>query len=305
MDIEFLLWLEKMRTPALDALFLAVTKLGEEAVLIALICALYWCVNKRLAQFMIFNFFFGFMLNQLLKITFCVKRPFLRDARLKPVPQALKTATGYSFPSGHTADAVASYGSLAVWFRKKRLVSVLFALLVLLIGFSRMYLGVHTPQDVAVSLAAGALVMALTAWCASVLRRNPAADAPLAAAGVAVCLAAVVYALVKPYPAGTDETLTADVFKTAGASMGMLMGWLFERRKVNFSTRAPLTRQLIKFAGGIAVVALLMALKSLLNAALGLRFGGFTRYALIAFFAMGLWPYLFTRLFGRAENLRG
>ena len=136
MDIEFLLWLEKMRTPALDALFLAVTKLGEEAVLIALICALYWCLNKRLAQFMIFNFFFGFMLNQLLKITFCVKRPFLRDARLKPVPQALKTATGYSFPSGHTADAVASYGSLAVWFRKKRLVSALFALLSMAIVLS-------------------------------------------------------------------------------------------------------------------------------------------------------------------------
>ena len=82
-----------------------------------------------------------------LKITFRIPRPWVLDPQFQAVPSAIPAATGYSFPSGHTQSGTALYGSLAL-STKKKWQSIVAVLIFLLIAFSRMYLGCHTPKDV-------------------------------------------------------------------------------------------------------------------------------------------------------------
>ena len=109
------------------------------------------------------------MTSEVLKNVFQRTRPEL--APLVPAP-------GYSFPSGHALMSAAFYGFLAyLLFRhcpspllKWSLVSLL-TLLVLAIGFSRVYLGVHYLSDVLAGFAAGGFLLSVTVLCFEILQR--------------------------------------------------------------------------------------------------------------------------------------
>ena len=103
---------------------------------------------------------FRLYINQLLKAVFLIPRPWVIDPEFTIVEAARAGATGYSFPSGHTQSAVCVLGMLALWVRD-RVFTVLCVLGILAVAFSRMYLGVHTPLDVGVSLVTGAATVAV------------------------------------------------------------------------------------------------------------------------------------------------
>ena len=103
--MAFLTFLEGMRTPFLDRLMQFITYFGQEIIIIAVICALYWCVDKRFAYMLGFTYFTAGLLVQSLKITFRVPRPWVLDPQFKAVARAVPGAPGYSFPSGHTQGA--------------------------------------------------------------------------------------------------------------------------------------------------------------------------------------------------------
>ena len=86
----------------------------------------------------------------------------MRSELIKPTKKAIKGAGGYSFPSSHTQSSASSYGAIAFVYRKKKAVCATFILLVLLVAFSRNYLGVHTPQDVIVAILEAIVVIYLT-----------------------------------------------------------------------------------------------------------------------------------------------
>lgn len=90
----------------------------------------------------------------------CAYKPWIRDGRITPVESANSGASGYSFPSGHTAKAMAVWGGLAVHdFKRNKPIASFLLLIILAVGFSRNYLGVHTPQDVIVSLILGGFIL--------------------------------------------------------------------------------------------------------------------------------------------------
>ena len=121
----------------------------------------FWCVSKREGYYLMIVGFFGTVINQFLKILCCVPRPWIKDPDFTNVESARAEATGYSFPSRHTQNAVATYGGIARYTRRGWL-RVVLVVLTVLIAFSRMYLGVHTPLDVGVAaVIAVALVFAL------------------------------------------------------------------------------------------------------------------------------------------------
>lgn len=200
-----LYWLEGLRNPLLDALFSLITRLGEETVFLLLAVTIFWCVDKRRGYYLLFVGFFGTIVNQAFKLAFRIPRPWVRDPAFTIVESARAQATGYSFPSGHTQVAVGTFGSLA-YATRRRSVRVLSIVAAVAVPISRLYLGVHTPLDVAVS-AAVALVLVLLLGRLLDGEETAAKHIPaLLGTGVLLTAAALLWALLYRFP--TEKTLS-------------------------------------------------------------------------------------------------
>lgn len=252
MDINYLILLQNLReatgnifTPFLEL----ITKLGETSVLMLAIGIIYWGFDKRKGIFLMFTLYANRVINGFIKITACVYRPWIRDARITPVPEAQADATGYSFPSGHTGNAVSIWGGISVdaqsSYKIPKALRIFFVILILLIAFSRNYLGVHTPQDVLTALVIGAVVLFAMVKLMPIIEEKPKGDIWALIVGVALCVVLILYATLKSYPVDyapdgsvivEGSKMAVDSYKTAGGAMGMLMGWFIERRFIKFST---------------------------------------------------------------------
>lgn len=290
--------LEGIRTPFLDALFGAVTYLGDEIVYMTLAVVVYWCFSKPLGYYILTSGFTGTILNQFMKITFRIPRPWVLDPEFEIVESAREAATGYSFPSGHTQNAFASFGSLAAW-TKRRTLRVLCIAAVILVAFSRMYLGVHTPLDVGVAFAMGlVLTLALLPLFRNI-EEHPGRMYGLIAGMIVLCVVYLLYVELWPFPAGVDAENLASArengYKLLGAASGMLLSFYLDRKYICFDVKAPLAGQILKCVLGLAIV---LAIKSGLKAPLAALLGGSgaadaARYFLIVLFAAGIWPMTF------------
>ena len=294
-NLSVLEWIQSTRTPFWDGFFSAITWLGEETILVPVFCVLFWCIHKSFGYRVSFAFFTGTFFNQLLKITFCIPRPWLLSQRLAPVEGAVEGATGYSFPSGHVAGSAGIYGGIA-WGWKKWAGRISLGLLVLLIAYSRLYLGVHTPLDVGVSLLLGILLLAVASGVMNFVEKRKNGDRVVLFCGGAACLAGLLYALVRTGQA-EDATLYHDAFKAVGGGLGYFIAWFLETRTIRFKEKAPLWFQGLKAVTGVLLLLLLQqGLKTPLTALLGEEFGHFLRYFLVIFFAIAGFPWLFTRM---------
>lgn len=296
--MDILYALEKIRTPFWNGVMSAVTQLGGEVIFIVAAVVVFWCVSKWEGYYLMTIAFCGTVLNQFLKLICRVPRPWVRDPNFTIVESARAEATGYSFPSGHTQNAIGLFGGMA-WWGGRRWVRLGLTALALIIAFSRMYLGVHTPADVGVSLVlAAALVLGLY----PLMRRaqeKPRYMGYVLAAMLVVSGAFVVFVETCGFPADMDaENLASGIgnaWKMLGAVAGMTLAWLLDRRYIHFETQAVWWVQVIKVAVGMA---LLLAIKSGLKAPLLALLGheglaGGVRYFLLVLVAGAVWPLVF------------
>ena len=301
-DEPVLMTFQSLRIPALTGVFLLLTEFGAETIQLPLIAFLYWCGKKRIAILIGISFFSGMVVNQLLKITFCVQRPFLRFENLAAVAEALPGASGFSFPSGHTAGAISVYGMIAM-LTEKRWLKVVMVSLIAAVGISRLYLGVHTPTDVLAAIVIGTLILIAVRIASRSLAANPALKNRFLLLGFALLLISMLYALLKPYPEGTGAFLRSDVMKTVGAALGGLIGFRVEESKLRFEAPKSWLGKILVFIPGIALtMALRVLLKAPLNAAFGELVGSFVRYVLITFWITALYPVLFGWTLRRAKQ---
>lgn len=296
--MDILYALEKIRTPFWNGVMSAVTQLGGEVIFIVAAVVVFWCVSKWEGYYLMTIAFCGTVLNQFLKLICRVPRPWVRDPNFTIVESARAEAMGYSFPSGHTQNAIGLFGGMARW-GGRRWVRLGLTALALVIAFSRMYLGVHTPADVGVSLVlAAALVLGLY----PLMRRaqeKPRYMGYVLAAMLVVSGAFVVFVEAYGFSADTDaENLASGIgnaWKMLGAVAGMTLAWLLDRRYIHFETQAVWWVQGIKVAVGMA---LLLAIKSGLKAPLLALLGheglaGGVRYFLLVLVAGAVWPLVF------------
>ena len=296
--MDILYALEKIRTPFWNGVMSAVTQLGGEVIFIVAAVVVFWCVRKWEGYYLMTVAFCGTVLNQFLKLICRVPRPWVRDPNFTIVESARAEATGYSFPSGHTQNAIGLFGGMARW-GGRRWVRLGLTALALIIAFSRMYLGVHTPADVGVSLVlAAALVLGLY----PLMRRaqeKPRYMGYVLAAMLVVSGAFVVFVETCGFPADMDaENLASGIgnaWKMLGAVAGMTLAWLLDRRYIHFETQAVWWVQVIKVAVGMA---LLLAIKSGLKAPLLALLGheglaGGVRYFLLVLVVGAIWPLVF------------
>ena len=180
MDIEYLLLLQNFREATHDFFSPFLMWISNFAVgfwPIAFACMIYWAFDRRAGKRILAGFGAGVLANGLLKLIFRIPRPWLRDDRVLPYGDSKTSATGYSFPSGHSTFATGLFGGIGWWQRKRsRILAVVFFACMLLTLFSRNYLGVHTPQDVIVGALSTVLMMFVAGKVEDWTDQNPRRD---------------------------------------------------------------------------------------------------------------------------------
>lgn len=291
--INFLKALAQIRSPFLDTLIQLVTRLGEELIIFGVICLFYWCIDKGIAYRLGFTFFASGIAVQGLKITCCIPRPWVIDPSFQIVESAREAATGYSFPSGHTQSATALYGT-AAFITKKKWLKVIFVLLALAVGFSRMYLGVHTYFDVGTALAITFAIAALICIFYDKIT-NERCDLYVLIALAAISVFLSVYAFILSSVGHCEWEQIDGCFKTGGAGLGFAVGYYLERRFVKFDPKnCTLPMQALKLVLGIAgalffksVVKLILPDNVIFD---------FIRYFMTIFWVAYLYPLIITKL---------
>lgn len=308
--METLYFLEKLRFPVLNELILLITRLGEETAFLVAALIVFWCVDKRKGYYVMSVGFIGTMLNQFLKLICQVPRPWVLDPGFTILEQAREAAAGFSFPSGHSTSAVGTFGSVAA-VSSKRWIRVVCVVICVLVPFSRMYIGVHTPSDV---LTGGLMALGLVV----VLRPmsvNPSdrmmRDCIAGMLILSLCLLG--FAVYYPFSIDAEElhNLQSGVkngYTMLGCLAGVAVVYPAEKKYVNFETKAVWWAQLLKIILGLAVV---LAVKEGLRSPLEALFAGHmaaraVRYFLIVLAAGLVWPMTF-RIFsnlGEKNELR-
>lgn len=309
MDIGFLLALQEFRNGAGSILAEFMTKMtffGELTTVIVFMALCYWCVDKKFGTYLFMGWCGNRLVNGVLKVTACAYRPWIRDARIVPYGNAITTATGYSFPSGHTMNAATAYGGGAVRKDVPRALRILLFIVVGLIAFSRNFLGVHTPQDVLVGAAAGLIVMWLVYKMMNWLEVHPGKDWIVVVIGLALAVVIALYAGLKSYPMDYDAEgkllvdgakMANDTFKGIGWSLAFLFGWILERRFIGFSTNVPMIKKVTRAAFGlITYYAVSLILVPLVKGWISGPAGTLISCFLQIFYIIFLFPWCFKRL---------
>lgn len=312
MDIQYLLFLQNLREATggvFDEFFNALSKFAVE-LLPFLPFVVFWCVNKKWGYRFITTACLGDLVNGVIKLTACAYRPWIRSSEIVPAGDSKTAATGYSFPSGHTNTATIQYGTTAVWqWSKRKWLSVTCIILILLTGFSRNFLGVHTPQDVLVGMTEGAVLIALVGLAQKALENKEKAKDILTFVGVAVMIVALIYITFKPYPMDYDaegkllvdpQKMMNDCYKACGSFLGFLIGSFVERHFIHFEIPKGSYRLPILACIGFA---LMFAWKELfapatIVAGLGGHWGNFTARCLMVLFGLIVWPLVIKKFCG-------
>ena len=300
--MSFLYFLENIRNTVLDFLFSIVTLFGEETVFMAVGMIVFWCVNKQKGYYLLSVGFVGTVINQFLKITFRIPRPWVKDPSFTIVESAREAASGYSFPSGHTQTSVGLFGGLALKFKNRALRIASIALCVL-VPLSRMYLGVHTPADVGVSLVIALVLIFALSPIFDKAEKSPRVMYYLLFSLTGVMLAYLCFMSFWQFP---EEVMHVDnvhnyisavknAYTLTGCMLGFLVVYTVDLKWLKFDTKAVWWVQIIKIVGGLALV---LAVKELMRAPLEAILPANTwarmlRYFLMVIMAGSVWPVTF------------
>ena len=279
--------------------FSIITMFGETMVMVGVLGYLYWCLNKEFGKFVGTGIVLGTVLNPMFKNIALRRRPYFDNAAvkcLKPVePDAdifdIK-AQGYSFPSGHSTNSAITYCGSALAYRKyygkkSLLLDIGSGLLVLLIGLSRIVLGVHYPTDVLCGFVLGTVILFIVSW----MYRSKIDKWKLYLFISVASLAGFIYCR------------TDDYFTGVGTMIGFFLGDLFEERFVQFKNTRNVLKTILRIVGGFIIY---LGLNSLLKMPFSHDFlasgtmVSFTvrtvRYIIVMFVMVGLYPMIFDKI---------
>ncbi len=289
-ETDLMIYIQSFATGFQTMVMSSVTLLGEELLMIAIMAYLYLCVDKKLGSRMAMGLIVSLLGGAFLKNGIMRRRPYFDnpDIHCLRIPSGTGNAMdiaaqGYSFPSLHAVETVVMFGALFSWFKKKW-TRVLCILLIVAIGYSRIYLGVHYPTDVLVGWLLGFLALVLASF---VLNRY----------NNWLMIWTVCAILALP---GWFFCSTYDFFGIYGLMCGTFLAFHFEQRKVHFSNIPTSWRSIIRL---IFALAVFFAASKGLKLPFSKEFldsGSFAahlifalRYAVAAFLALGIYPMAF------------
>lgn len=294
--MDFLRFLEGLRTPAATAFFSAVTYCGDVIFFMAVAITVFWCVNKRSGYYILTVGFLGTLANQFLKLWFRVPRPWVLDPDFHIVENARAAATGYSFPSGHTQNIVGTM-TCVIFITDKKWIRAAAVALMLLVPFSRMYLGCHTPLDVGVSFVL-AFLLALALRPMLTAERGDQILNGLLIFSVLAAAAFWAFVTVYPFPADVDganlQEGTKNAYTLLGCLLGLIVSRLADEHILHFPVDAVWWAQILKvLLGLILLLGVQTGMKAPLRAVLPYGPADAARYFLMVIFAGIIWPLTF------------
>jgi hypothetical protein len=261
-------------------------------------------VNKSVGQGLAFAYLYTSVLNSWIKLYYGIPRPdhpavesLLEESNVTERLNPIRFETSPSFLSGHTQGAVVVWGYLAyhikmTWFR------ILAVLIILLIGFSRMYVGVHFPQDVIGGFIVGIIYLALWILLEPKVREWLSRQTVIVRYALAVLVPLVIW-FINP----SEATATP-----MGAAIGLGVGYILEGQTVNFSVTGSTWRRILRGAFGLVVILVsyfgLGYIFGTFDESMGETMGTIwrlVRYAIIGFGGGWFLPWLFVKI-GLAES---
>jgi len=274
MGTDIILWIQQFSSPVLDALFQGVTMLGEEFFFILALTLVYWCIDKKYGAQLSYVFFLSMFLNSALKVTFLAPRPVgiegVRTLREH-------TATGHSFPSGHTQSTATFWYHLMILLKKKWF-TALAVIIIILMALSRMYLGVHWLRDVAAAVVFAVLFVHLGRFLYEKSFTSGRFLIPLLIGAAVIPFVFVVQ----------DKDFTTLAGILAGASLGFSV----EQTRIGFVIPEPVLLRLRNYLLGLFMLLLIKeGGKFILPEA---SWADLIRYLLIGFWATAGAPWVFT-----------
>lgn len=259
-------WLQ-VQYPQLDPFLQIVSALGRFEFYLALLPLIYWCINKNLGKDLAYLLAIGNVVNHLFKVFLRLPRPYWLDAEL-----ALSTEASYGFPSGHVQIAAIIYLLLAIRARR-RLVWIAAGAAIFLMGFSRVYLGLHFVHDVLGGLLLGVVILAgYFFWRYNFHKqfRNRILGQRLMVAIALPVLLALIFAGGKWLLGGADDTVVWAEFVqeaertglddvTAGIAivLSLGVGFILEASRSHFIVDGTLLRRGLRYLLGMAVTLLI------------------------------------------------
>ncbi len=274
--MEIIKFLQIFSSPVVDNIFIIITLFGEKVFYTLVLCIIFWCINKKLGYKLGFALFFSMTINGAIKELLNVKRPIGLEGITS---LRVETATGMSFPSGHTQSTTTFWTSFMVNF-KKRWLYILGTIIIILVGISRLYLGVHWPSDVIGAIIIGVICVFISNIIIEyTLEKNNY---------ILLIIVALLGAL------GLLFFNSSDYIKIVGIMFGFILGMIVEQKWINFDVQANLKQNILKvLIGLLVVVAIKVFLKPILPAG---NLGDLIRYALIGLWVIAGAPYCFKKL---------
>jgi len=265
-------------SPTLDAMVYWLTNLGSEQAYIVLMLIVFVGISPKIGQRLGITLLMSFYINQQAKAFFDTARPFTLDPSLARSEEAIQTALGPGFPSGH-AQAGATFWSLAALYIQKTWFWIVAILLIAALGLSRIYLGVHLPIDVWAGFIMGAVIALIGFWAFPYLSDLKATPKTLSV----IITLLISYGLHFIFP-------TADSGTILGATAAFIIGPVVIKHKLSPSVtkRIILTLIALVLAFGVLIASSLLLPESIKRSSLG----SYLRYLSIGLVGTLLIPYL-------------
>jgi len=283
-EIEILKNLQGLRTGILNKIFEFITIIGEEIPMVLIIIIIYFAFDKKFAQKLCYISVTSLSINGIIKNFVKLPRPFVAGDVTCVRPE---TATGYSFPSAHTHN-FATWSTVLALKLKKFWAAILVGALIILVGFSRMFLGAHYPSDVIV----GAILGVLLAIIGSKIYDKVQNKSKLYLATILILTPFAILFLFNANP------LYEDLYKFYGMIIGLALGIMFEEKFAPLEYDVTWWKKAIRVVIGIIFAYVIKEICDILNifqvVQISLLFE-IISYFVLVFIICGICPLIFKK----------
>lgn len=285
-------WINKIDSKLLDYFFYFIAQIGGSLGILIIMTFIYWCINKEKGVKVAFIGVVGINLNGILKGLFLAKRPFQYQdkAHLDRLAGTSldSVATGTSFPSGHSQNSGTLYSSLIRYF-KKNWVLIISIFMLIIVPFSRLYLGVHFPGDVLVGVGLGIITTIIFGKLIDKFYNKKIWLFLICA----LCFIPFLF----------FKNMGKDFYKGMGILLGCLGGLVLEEKYINFEIAKNKKVNILRYFVGLLLMLLVYLGAHIIN---HLDFiekyhwllmtSNLITHAILAVVAIAIVPYLFNKL---------